>query len=131
MGSKSLRSVGADLGNRAEAEVEGPAGAEAWPEMAEKLVKWVPSYEKEDISASDSDSSNMTSSFNMVGGVSKMLRSKENDKVELQTNFKWVSNWIKSVQNGSKIMGQNSMVGGVSKMLRSKSMKKLRFKLMP
>ena len=83
MGSKSLRSVGVDLGNRAEAEVEGP-GAEAWPEMAEKFVKWVvPSYEKEDISASDSDSSNMTSSFNMVGGVSKMLRSKENDKVEL------------------------------------------------
>ena len=78
MGSKSLRSVGADLGNRAEAEVEGPAGAEAWPEMAEKLVKWgVPSYEKEDISASDSDSSNMTSSFSMVGGVSKMLRSVE------------------------------------------------------
>ena len=84
MGSKSLRSVGADLGNRAEAEVEGPAGAEAWPEMAEKLVKWgVPSYEKEDISASDSDSSNMTSSFSMVGGVSKMLRSKE------------IQNWIK------------------------------------
>ena len=75
MGSKSLRSVGVDLGNRAEAEVEGP-GAEAWPEMAEKFVKWVPSYEKEDISASDSDSSNMTSSFSMVGGVSKMLRSK-------------------------------------------------------
>ena len=69
--------MGADLGNRAEAEVEGPAGAEAWPEMAEKLVKWVPSYEKEDISASDSDSSNMTSSFSMVGGVSKMLRSVE------------------------------------------------------
>ena len=85
MGSKSLRSVGVDLGNRAEAEVEGPAGAEAWPEMAEKLVKWVPSYEKEDISASDSDSSNMTSSFSMVGGVSKMLRSKEMKKVEIQS----------------------------------------------
>ena len=84
MGSKSLRSVGADLGNRAEAEVEGPAGAEAWPEMAEKLVKWVPSYEKEDISASDSDSSNMTSSFNMVGGVSKMLRSKSMKKLRFK-----------------------------------------------
>ena len=61
IGSKSLRSVGADVGN---------AEAVTRPEVGRPEIE-----AREGISDSASDSSNMTSSFNMVGGVSKILRS--------------------------------------------------------
>ena len=64
IGSKSLRSVGADVG-KAEAATRPEVGG---PEVET-------SYAREDISVSASDSSSMTFSFNMVGGVSKILRS--------------------------------------------------------
>ena len=60
--------MGADVG-KAEAATRPEVGG---PEV-------VTSYAREDISVSASDSSSMTFSFKMVGGVSKILRSSNSE----------------------------------------------------